>query len=294
MPDTSLPDFDRLWNYEQPAQTEAVFRELLPNAEASGDQSYHLQLLTQIARAVGLQRRFDEARALLHDVESGLTDDLVVPRIRFFLESGRVENSSGEITRGRAWFDSAWNLAQGHGETAYAIDAAHMLAIISDPAEQMQWNLTALALAEAATDPRAHRWCGSLYNNIGWSYHDAGDFPRALEMFEKAVRWRQAEGNIREIRIARWCVGRCMRSLGRVEDALALQQQLLREYAASGDTPDGYVQEEMGECLLALGRDAESLPFFAEAYALLSQDPWLVAQEPGRLARLQTLAANSS
>src|SRR4051794_32155876 len=48
---TGLPDFDTLWDYAQPGETEERFRELLPAARASGDRNYHLQLLTQIARA---------------------------------------------------------------------------------------------------------------------------------------------------------------------------------------------------------------------------------------------------
>ena len=39
----------------------------------------------------------------------------------------------------------------------------------------------------------------------------------------------------------------------------------------------------------ALGRGSEASPYFAEAYALLSQDAWLVDAEPERLARLKEL-----
>ena len=56
-----LPNFDTLWNYSDPKGTEAKFRELIPQAKESGDTSYYAQLLTQIARAEGLQRKFEEA-----------------------------------------------------------------------------------------------------------------------------------------------------------------------------------------------------------------------------------------
>lgn len=58
---TTLPDFDSLWDYNHPAETERRFRELLPVATSSADRSYCAQLLTQIARTLGLQRRFDES-----------------------------------------------------------------------------------------------------------------------------------------------------------------------------------------------------------------------------------------
>src|SRR3954463_14412105 len=35
--ETMLPDFDKLWDYQHPAETEKKFAELLPAAEKSGD-----------------------------------------------------------------------------------------------------------------------------------------------------------------------------------------------------------------------------------------------------------------
>ena len=71
-PSTGLPDFNLLWDYGQPAETEARFRELLPAARACGDRDYYLQLLTQIARAQGLQKRFEQAHATLDHVREGM------------------------------------------------------------------------------------------------------------------------------------------------------------------------------------------------------------------------------
>ena len=74
MTDTQILDFDSLWNYDDPAATEQQFRELLPAAESSGDKSYHLQLLTQIARAQGLQRQFEAAHQTLDGVAYEMED----------------------------------------------------------------------------------------------------------------------------------------------------------------------------------------------------------------------------
>src|SRR5438128_2095323 len=85
-------EFDKLWDYAKPAETEGQFRALLPSAEASGDTSYLAQLLTQIGRAQGLQDRFDEAHATLDRVTTMLTDDMNLARVRYLLERGRVFN----------------------------------------------------------------------------------------------------------------------------------------------------------------------------------------------------------
>src|SRR5438874_1416563 len=89
-----LPDFDTLWDYDHPDETERDFRELLPTAEACGNTTYLLELITQIARTEGLQRKFDGAHQTLDRVEAELAAELLRPRIRYLLERGRVFNSS--------------------------------------------------------------------------------------------------------------------------------------------------------------------------------------------------------
>jgi tetratricopeptide (TPR) repeat protein len=285
-------DFDTLWDYEHPDQTEIAFRKLLPQAEHSSDRSYYLQLLTQIARTQGLQRKFAEAHQTLDGVKEELSTELVTPTIRYLLERGRVFNSSGQPGEAQTLFQQAWELASRHTEEAFfAVDAAHMLAIAAGTFEEkIEWNITALHAAEISTDERARAWCGSLYNNLGWTYHEQEGYERALEYFEKALQWQQEYGAAREVRIARWCIGRTLRSLGRVPEALALQRELLAEWERSGEEQDGYVYEEIAECLLVLERTAESRPYFAQAYRSLSQDSWLVAQEKERLQRLKQLS----
>ncbi len=113
-----------------------------------------------------------------------------------------------------------------------------------------------------------------------------GEYESALKIFEKAEAFRRAKGNANEIRIAVWCVARTLRSLNRVEEALSKQLALKAENESAGET-DGYVFEEIGECLLALNRKEEARPYFAKAYEVLSQDEFLVEQEPDRIARLK-------
>src|SRR3954470_22224789 len=97
-----MEDFDKLWDYQHPDQTEQKFREILPRAEQANDPSYLAQLLTQIARAQGLQKKFQDAHATLHRVEKMLTPDLKLARVRYWLELGRIYNSSGDPLRAMA------------------------------------------------------------------------------------------------------------------------------------------------------------------------------------------------
>ncbi len=273
------PEFDHLWNYGDPAGTEARLRDLLPTL---ADADLRLQLHTQIARAQGLQRQFDAAHATLDQVERELTPDTRVARIRYLLERGRLFNSSGSPATACPLFEQAFE--QAAQDDFYAVDAAHMLGIAATKGdERLKWNLRALALAEASTHPRTQQWAGSLYNNLGWTYHDDQRFVEALDVFQRALRFREAQGQAESIRIAQWCVARALRSLGRIDEALPLLYPLL-------PFADGYTYEEVGECLLLQQQAEEAKPYFAKAHALLSADEWLVANEPARLERLQSLS----
>jgi tetratricopeptide (TPR) repeat protein len=286
--DNELPDIDTLWDYSHPDVSEARFRELLPRAERSGDRDYHLQLMTQIARAQGLGRRYDEAHATLDGVCERLGDDLPRVRVRYLLERGRCFNDTKKHADARACFVEAWELARAKGLDGLAVDAAHMMGIIEPGDEALAWNLKAMGHAKGSSDPKARRWLASLQNNIGWTYHGIGQYEKALEVFEDALRLRVEQGKPENIRIARWSVAKMHRLLGRAEQALETQRQLHDELAAI-DEPDGYVFEETGECLLALGRGEEARHQFARAYELLSKDAWFVANEGTRLERLKNL-----
>ncbi|MBK9712581.1 MAG: tetratricopeptide repeat protein [Kouleothrix sp.] len=283
-------ELDQLWDYDDPAASEARFASLLATLPA--EAAAHAEALTQIARAQGLQRRFDAARQTLDVVQARLA--ALPPRIvaRYLIERGRALNSAGQPEHARPLFLESWRLARACGADFYAIDAAHMLAIVAAADEQQQWNLAALDLAERTADQRAKRWLGSLHNNIGWACHDRGERAAALEHFEKALAAREQQGQPRETRVARWCVGRALRSLGRHEEALTIQRRLHAEHAQRGEV-DGYVEEELGELLLLTSSADEAQPHFARAYAALAADAWLAEHEAARLARLRALGGVS-
>ena len=109
--------------------------------------------------------------------------------------------------------------------------------------------------------------------------------PAALAFIEDAIAFRKEQGKADEIRVAEWCFARTLRSLGRHDEALAIQQRLEAE-----GTEDGFVAEELGELLVLLGRKAEARPKFARAYDILSKDLALARDEPARIGRLRRLS----
>jgi len=286
---TYMHDFDKLWDFNDPAQTEQNFREVLAKISAEENPEYRLELQTQIARTLGLQQKFDEAHKLLDQVEAELKSEHPVVKIRYLLERGRTLNSSGKKNESLPLFLQAWELGVVHQADFYAVDAAHMLGIVATPDQQLIWNEKAMNLAENSPDKRAQGWLGSLYNNIGWTYHDMQEYDKALAIFLKGLDWRVAHDQVGETQIAKWCVARTHRSLGHIDQALDMQYDLEQEMKAAGQDEDGYVSEEIGECLSLLGQPETAAPYFLKAWMLLSQDIWLQKNEAERLERLKML-----
>jgi tetratricopeptide (TPR) repeat protein len=286
---SNLPDFMKLWDYNKPAETEKEFRKLLPQAEKSKDTVYLIELSTQIARTQGLQMKFDEAHKTLDKIMKMIGPEHIRPRIRFLLERGRVYNSSKVYDKAAELFEAAYQQAVKYGEDNYAIDAAHMMAIVEKGGESLKWNEIAMNHAENTKDEKAKNWLGSLYNNTAWTYHDMGEFGKAYDLFEKQVQFFNERDSKPTLAIAKWCVAKCLRSMGKVEEALSGQMELKDWMEKEGLERDGYNSEEIGECLLILDKGEESKPYFKNAYEKLSQDIWLAENDKERLERLKKL-----
>ena len=174
MSKSAVSEFDALWDYSEPAQTEKEFLNLLSTYETI--PALKAELLTQIARTFSLRQMFDEAQQYLDQANALITGDMPKARVRYWLERGRSFNSAGQKEKAIGLFEKAWSLAKECKEDFHAVDAAHMLAIASPQNEQMTWHKTAIAHAEQSDDERARNWLGSLYNNLGWTLYDEAKF----------------------------------------------------------------------------------------------------------------------
>src|SRR6266704_4201798 len=283
---SKLPDFDILWDYEHPGSTEGKFRELLPAAIDSLDISYLAELLTQIARAEAMQRKFQEAEKTLDRVEKALAKADQKVSVRYVLERGRVLSLSGKAREAQPRFQEAFNLARMVNMDRRANDAARMMAI-AEHEKALEWNAKALDLAEKSADVKANKARGPLYGSIGWNYFERKEYQEALFMFQKALEFSDQLGDPLKIRTAKWSVAKVLRVIEHTEEALEMQRKLFEEYQAEGKR-NGYVYEEIAECLLVIGQEQEAQEWFASAYAELSKDPRIL-REQVRLNRLKEL-----
>jgi tetratricopeptide (TPR) repeat protein len=176
---------DELWDFGDPAGSEARLRRA---ADDQADAADRAELVTQVARAVGLQGRFAEAHELLDGV--AVTDDVVAARAA--LERGRLCTSAGDSEGAVPYFLAAADAASVSRSVFLHVDALHMLAI-AEPAQAEQWTAAALHVLDGVEDSRTLRWRVSLHSNAGWAHFDAGRFDEALASFARsrdaATRW---------------------------------------------------------------------------------------------------------
>jgi len=231
-----MSDLSEMWDFDDPAGSESRFRDAAAVAEGTD----RLVLLTQVARALGLQERYDEGHAVLDHLA---VDDAEVAT-RACLERGRLLRSSGDADAARPHFEAAAAAAGEGGLEALHVDALHMVALTAPVEDQQRLTEEALAVARASSEPAARDWDASLLNNLGMVHADAGDWPAALASFEEALAARERIGDPARTRVAKWMVGWALRNLGRTDDALAVQTALKAELETVGEE-DPYVDEEI-------------------------------------------------
>ena len=273
-----MQDFDAYWNYSDPKSTEEKFTEILLSSDNT-NELYKAELKTQLARTLGLQRKFNDGHEMLNSIDASLIDENAQLATRYFLEKGRLYNSNNEKEKAIPEFLKATECAKLNQLDYYQVDALHMLGIASQAEDSLSWNEKAIEAAETATELRAKNWLGSLYNNTGWTYFDMKEYDKAIDLFQKCLFWNIDKNRVGAVRIANYSMAKCYRMQGKNDKALTILEEI------EAGEPDGYIHEELAENYLVLKDMEQAKENFQLAYDLLSEDIWLKANEGERIAR---------
>jgi tetratricopeptide (TPR) repeat protein len=212
-------DVSELWDFEDPAGSQQRFGEA-----ALGP--VRPVMLTQVARALGLQGRFAEGHAVL----DGVADEVAGAEVRggevrgaevrgaevrggevagaevavrVALERGRLLRSAGRVEEAEPCFQQAARLADEADLPGLQVDALHMLALVPDsPEAQVHRGIAALRVARASIDPAARRWVPSLLHNIAMAEIDRGELVEAESVLAEALVERHRQGEERAVRDA--------------------------------------------------------------------------------------------
>ena len=199
---------DELWEFDDADLSESRFRVELEHG-GPWDETERAELMTQLARAIGMLGRFDEAAAVLIDIASAE----IIVGLRVLLESGRIMNSSGNTDAATALFRQAALIASAADQLFLQIDALHMLAIV-DAGGAEHWTESAIRLAEVSPKSRTQRWLVSLHSNIGWRRLEGGAAASALASFTEASRWADLVGTEQQREWTKVAVDDCRKLLG--------------------------------------------------------------------------------
>jgi tetratricopeptide (TPR) repeat protein len=285
----ALIDFDARWDFSDPAATLELFRGILASSSSSDSPTaYRIELTTQVARCLGLMRRFDAGHATLDETDQTFPGALPGRwMIRVALERGRLFNSAGDVDAARKHFLHATTLDGFADGKTFVIDAMHMMAIVERETErQIEWANKALRLARES--PAVLKWVPTILNNLGETYRRAGRFEEALNCFSGLIAACEAVGRPAD-RYARVDEAKMLRMLGRLNESRKKIVELYGELSA-GREDDGFVFEELAENWLAIGEEEKAAEMFRSAYRLLQGETWIRQDEPARWSRLRLLA----
>ncbi len=291
--DSAIPDLDQYWHPKDPALSEKHFRTMLAELKdpAGANSVVRIDLLLQIARAEVLQGKLPEAIATLEAVTQYLevnpSEVPVRTRIRLLLEEGRILTLQRTPSQARTRFAKAWELAVNAESDYFVVEIARAMAEIEPPKMQEVWIRKAIEVASESAQDKAKLWLGELYEDLGWRLFDLRQFDESLAAHKCSLNNYRAFDSQEGAHRASWAIGRLLRQLRRIPEALAWNEALLLEIPGSGHL-FGRICEEVAECLLSAKGPVAAQDYFARAYRELSRSS-VQDRHPLGLKRLKQL-----
>lgn len=294
-----LQEADQLFQQRQYGQALIIYQELAEIAEKQANQEFHIQALAQIARCYLIQDQPEPGKTWLDKTKKIASPEYPRGWSRYLGVLGRFQWKGGEREVATKTFQSWYQFALENQLHSEAIDAAHMVAITGNADEQIVWAKKGILAAEQGS---LEGWLGPLWNNLGWTYADRGQYSEALEALLKAREYHWKRGDEHSKLVADWSVGSIYRKLEQHEKALSWLRPTLawaqRRYAEKS-TPEtaewvGLTLQELGEIALAQGKPEQALHDFKQTqeYLLIAKMPdWDAKAYEQLVKKIETLAS---
>lgn len=293
--DKKVENFDEIC-IGTPIEIEKKINKLLPSAKSLKNKSIYLQMLSRLAVAQALQKKFKLAHKTLDKAENELTPEQALVQVRLLLERGRVFIIAYDFKAALPHVKKCYQLSKKYKLEMYAIDAAHMMpVIVNNVKDKIKWNKIAINIAEKSRNKKeAKEWIKILHQAIGLNYIEAKQYKKALLSFKKSKQLVEKSGPKILAIGAKIGIAKSLRLLNQIDDALDIQIKLIKDcnilknknlHPIEINLFYGWIYEELAE--LHLKKVMEFSPL---AYQHLSKDPWHIKNVPARLARMQKLS----
>lgn len=225
----------------------------------------------QVATVDALRDELGESDRWMGLAEDGATSKSPRAWSRVLLARGVRAWKRDQVSRARGTFIELYNYCKQNDETARALQAANLAALVSRGQEQLDWSLRAIECAQAFDNPK---WEAPLWSSHAWLLDERGQYDDALRAFERA-RELTAESNVSPFAQLQvdWAYAHGLRRVGRLTEAreiLERSQMIVQSIYVAKRTPraaewTGRILWELAEVDAAEGHSDRARARFAAA-----------------------------
>ena len=262
--DSLLAHADTLFQMNNLVDALEIYQATYEHARTEFNRSVEVEALSQIARLHLKMQKKEKGREFLVMAKERASESDAMGWSRYLGVRGRYEWLEEDLPSAYATFTAMYQFCESNKLWGRAVDAANMLAIVSEtPAEQIEWSKKGIDAAEATDNEQL---LGPLWNNLAGTYYDMKDFENALECYinSREYHWRFS-GETGKL-FADYHIGMTYRLLGRYEQASQWLRPVLAWAERLGNASAvGQAAEDLGEIALVKGDKTKALEYFEMA-----------------------------
>jgi tetratricopeptide (TPR) repeat protein len=240
-----------------------IYIEAAQSAEKEGNFSMLTEANAMAARTYLIKGQKDEGYIYLTRAVATADTSMPLGWSRYLGVRGRFERWNKDLVKATMTFREMYRYCVAHELHERAIDAAHMVAITGTYDEQVEWAHRAITEAETHG---ITSWLGPLWNNLGATYEELGEFDKSIEAYINAREEHYKYGDEINKLIADWAVGHAYRLAGEYEEAEKWLKPLPEWCERIGEVEFlGWSFNELGEIELARKNYLPAANCFREA-----------------------------
>lgn len=195
---------DSVFNASVYEKSREIFSQALEAAQKEGSSSNAVEANAMIARCYLIVDNMVAGMPYLEAAQKIARADMPAGWSRYLGVRGRFEWKQNDLPKAFATFKEMYEFCRTNNLPERAIDAAHMVAIVGTPEQQIEWGQKGIAEAE---ENNITTWLGQLWNNLAATYEEQQKYPEALDAYHKAREYHWRYGTEQNKLIADWAVG---------------------------------------------------------------------------------------
>ena len=259
----TLAEADKSFKARQYDEALKLYQEVLSQAKRTGDTSYEIESLSQIARCYLTQNQKDQAKTWLAQAQGVASPNYAAGWARFLGVKGRWEWRNNDSPTAATTFKLMFEYATEHQLAERAMDAALMIGITGNDSERIEWGLKGIKEAESTNSPG---FLPMLWNNLAGTYSDIKDYDKAYDAYLKARTYHWLYSDETSKLYADYQVGWILRMKGDLDSALTWLRPAL-SWAERIQNYDvmGQASLDIGEITITRGDKQQGLAFLQRA-----------------------------